>query len=378
MDQQPERQDVGAAVLEDDPLDPSVMAALTDALELDEPNDTDTTAFASFPLMPLGQACDMGHAGDGTPLFDARIMNSVEFQRNPYPYFRILRDHYPVFHDTLHNCYYVTRYDDITTCYFDGLGFNTIPKGSSNGVLGNTQLELSGIEHGRRRNLYGRHLVGAALTKRIHAIRSLATEMIDTWFDPASGVAEIDPVTGRAHDRAGPGLRQRVPDPGRVPGARLPGRGPRVVLLLVPLDDERARRPRDPPAGPGGSPGPRGLRRGHRRAAPEGADVPLRRAGQRDRDGRHLGALPLEDRRRHPLHRGDHVQHRARGRRRRRDHPRRHPEPLVPAAAAPRPARRRAGRPDACGTRRSTRRCGTRRRSAASRATTPSTSSSTG
>ena len=56
----------------------------------------------------------MGHADDGTPLIDPRIFDSSEFRRNPYPYYRILRDHYPVFHDRLHNCYYVTRYSDIS------------------------------------------------------------------------------------------------------------------------------------------------------------------------------------------------------------------------------------------------------------------------
>ena len=150
-----------------------------------------------FPLMPLGQAVDMGHGPDGTPLIDPRLFDTAEFQRNPYPYYRIMRDHYPVFHDKLHNCYYVTRYQDITDCYFDALMWNTIPKGSSNGVLGNTQLELSGVEHGRRRNLYGRHLVGKALTKRIPAIERLAAEMLESWLDPAAGVAEVDPVTGR-------------------------------------------------------------------------------------------------------------------------------------------------------------------------------------
>ncbi|MGE0666769.1 MAG: cytochrome P450 [Sphingomonadales bacterium] len=134
-----------------------------------------------FPLMPLGQACDMGHAPDGTPLIDPRIFNSAEFFRNPYPYYRIMRDHYPVFFDKLHNCYYVTRYDDITTCYFDDEGFNTIPKGSSSGVLGNTQLELSGVEHRRRRNLYGQHLVGKSLDNRLHAIESIGEEMIADW-----------------------------------------------------------------------------------------------------------------------------------------------------------------------------------------------------
>ena len=137
-----------------------------------------------FDHMPVGHAVDMGHADDGTPLIDPRIFDSSEFRRNPYPYYRIMRDHYPVFHDRLHNCYYVTRYSDIEASYFDEIGFNTIPKGSSSGVLGNTQLELSGIEHRRRRNIYGRHLVGAALTKRLPALRSLAEELIGQWWDP--------------------------------------------------------------------------------------------------------------------------------------------------------------------------------------------------
>lgn len=155
----------------------TVRAAL---LDREEPHG----ARKKFEHMPIGEAVDMGHADDGTPLIDPRIFDSSEFRRNPYPYYRILRDHHPVFHDRLHNCYYVTRYSDIEAAYFDEIGFNTIPKGSSSGVLGNTQLELSGIEHRRRRNIYGRHLVGAALTKRLPALRSMAEELIDQWLAP--------------------------------------------------------------------------------------------------------------------------------------------------------------------------------------------------
>jgi pulcherriminic acid synthase len=146
----------------------------------------------SFPLMPVGEAFDMGHAPDGTPLLDPRILDAPEFFRNPYPYYRIMRDHYPVFHDKLHNCYWVTRYDDITECYFDDEGFNTIPKGSSSGVLGNTQLELSGVEHRRRRNLYGQHLVGQSLKNRIPAIERLAAEMIADWDSATDSTALSD------------------------------------------------------------------------------------------------------------------------------------------------------------------------------------------
>jgi pulcherriminic acid synthase len=152
----------------------------------------------SFPFMPVGTAVDMGTGPDGRPLVDPRIFDSAEFRRNPYPYYRLLRDHYPVFHDELHNAYYVTRYDDVTAGYLDETAFNTIPKGMSSGVLGNTQLELSGVEHHRRRNVYGRHLVGKALTTRVPAIRRLAAEMIAELAGPRpADWVEVDPATGR-------------------------------------------------------------------------------------------------------------------------------------------------------------------------------------
>jgi cytochrome P450 len=175
-------------------------AVLDGAIGLDPSSaGVDRGARIEFPLMPVGQAADMGMAADGTPLFDPRVFDTPEFARNPYPYYRILRDHYPVYFDKFHNCYFVTRYDDITACYMDDEGFNTIPKGSSSGVLGNTQLELSGIEHRRRRNLYGRHLVGLALDKRVPAIERLASEMIASWFDGSApdDAVIVDPATGR-------------------------------------------------------------------------------------------------------------------------------------------------------------------------------------
>ena len=230
-------------------------AARTATIDLDETGG----ARATFDHMPIGQAVDMGHADDGTPLVDPRIFDSSEFRRNPYPYYRILRDHYPVFHDRLHNCYYVTRYRDIAACYFDEVGFNTIPKGSSSGVLGNTQLELSGIEHRRRRNIYGRHLVGAALTKRLPALRRLAQELIEQWWlpDNPKGV-EFD--EGSSGHRTRPVFRQRVPDQRGRSGARHPPGRPPTVHLVVRRDDVRARRQRHPPRRPRRPRGSRALR----------------------------------------------------------------------------------------------------------------------
>jgi cytochrome P450 len=176
------------------------MRALTsfdENLQLTIEND-DPGGQIEFPLMPEGEAVDMGRSPDGKPLFDPRILLSAEFLRNPYPYYRILRDHYPLYHDRLHNTYYVTRYEDVTRAYFDDEGFNTIPKGSSSGVLGNTQLELSGIEHRRRRNLYGQHLVGRNLQHRVPSIQRMARNMIDDW-DAQSG---LDHIVDRGNTRS--------------------------------------------------------------------------------------------------------------------------------------------------------------------------------
>lgn len=176
-------------------LDDPVARAIGESLAADRPRPSLREV---FPFQPVGTATDMGTAADGTPLFDPRVFDSAEFRRNPYPYYRLLRDHYPVYHDELHNAYYVTRYDDITAGYFDEAGFNAIPKGMSSGVLGNTQLELSGVEHRRRRNVYGRHLVGKSLMKRVPSIQRLAREMILEFAGPQPGPDVIvDPMSGR-------------------------------------------------------------------------------------------------------------------------------------------------------------------------------------
>ena len=76
-----------------------------------------------FVPMPLGIPNDMGTAADGRPLVDPRVFDSTEFRRNPYPYYRILRDHYPVYWDKLHNRYLITRYTDVTAAYLDDEAF---------------------------------------------------------------------------------------------------------------------------------------------------------------------------------------------------------------------------------------------------------------
>ena len=150
-----------------------------------------------FVPMPLGIPNDMGTAADGRPLVDPRVFDSTEFRRNPYPYYRILRDHYPVYWDKLHNRYLITRYTDVTAAYLDDEAFNTIPKGTSSLVNGNTMLELGGREHARRRRIFVSELTGRALKTRLPTIHRLAMEMITAAIEPTAKAMVTGSVVGQ-------------------------------------------------------------------------------------------------------------------------------------------------------------------------------------
>ena len=61
--------------------------------------------------MPV-EAVDMGFDDNGVPLIDPRIFDSGEFGRNPYPYYKIMRDHYRF---SMMNCTIVTSLLDMRT-----------------------------------------------------------------------------------------------------------------------------------------------------------------------------------------------------------------------------------------------------------------------
>ena len=65
----------------------------------------------AFQPMPEGTGVDMGVGAGGIPLIDPQLFDSGEYFRNPHPYYKIMREHYPVYYDKLHNAYYLTRYD---------------------------------------------------------------------------------------------------------------------------------------------------------------------------------------------------------------------------------------------------------------------------
>ena len=131
-------------------------------------------------------------------------------------------------------------------------------------------------------------------TKRIPAIERLAAEMLESWLRPSRR-------RRRASTRSPAGARSSSarPSPTSSPSASCarcsasptrPGR----VLLLVLLDDDRPRWLRDAATRAPGPPGPGGLRRGPRRAAPARPRYLHDRRRQPISDGHHLPAVRLE------------------------------------------------------------------------------------
>ena len=53
---------------------------------------------------------------------------SPDFAANPYPTFDILRENYPCYRDWISNCYWISRYDDVTSVFADDANFETRSK----------------------------------------------------------------------------------------------------------------------------------------------------------------------------------------------------------------------------------------------------------
>ncbi len=65
---------------------------------------------------------------------DPRVFDSEEFQRDPFPVYKQLRDYYPIYHDRFHNRWIVSRYWDVDACFQDRDRCSRIRTGSSDTV----------------------------------------------------------------------------------------------------------------------------------------------------------------------------------------------------------------------------------------------------
>ncbi|MEM7099652.1 MAG: cytochrome P450 [Pseudomonadota bacterium] len=66
--------------------------------------------------------------GESTEKIKPAQLNSPAHAQNPYPFLEVLREHYPFYRDWTNNCYWVTRYDDVTSIFVDDANFETRPR----------------------------------------------------------------------------------------------------------------------------------------------------------------------------------------------------------------------------------------------------------
>ena len=63
--------------------------------------------------------------GQSTEKINGSDLASSDYAANPYKYLSILRENYPCFRDWINNCYWITRYDDVTSIFSDEANFET-------------------------------------------------------------------------------------------------------------------------------------------------------------------------------------------------------------------------------------------------------------
>ena len=66
--------------------------------------------------------------GQSTAKIKPLQLVSKEFADDPYPFLEILRENYPCYRDWLNNCFWITRYNEVTSLCADEANFETRPK----------------------------------------------------------------------------------------------------------------------------------------------------------------------------------------------------------------------------------------------------------
>jgi len=131
--------------------------------------------------------------------------DSDEFQRDPFPLYKRLRDHHPIYQDLFHKRWVVSRYDDIVAVFqnnddFDRAAYD--PKGEyefgKKQVFGPNILEYGNSdEHRFLRNVVADQFVGNRLAGFLPFIEQIAREMMGKiWEKSTDDIAKGFSDTG--------------------------------------------------------------------------------------------------------------------------------------------------------------------------------------
>ena len=117
---------------------------------------------------------------------DPREFDGAGIQRDPFPLYRRLRDHHPVYHDRFHNRWALTRYWDIDGAFQDNENYDRAvyrPDGpyefGSTHVFGPNILEYGNSpRHRWLRNIVAGQFVGTRLQDFLRMIEQICDEVM--------------------------------------------------------------------------------------------------------------------------------------------------------------------------------------------------------
>ena len=116
------------------------------------------------------------------PAIDPDIFTSAEYRANPYPTLKLLRDHYPVYHNPLTDGWLITRYDDVVNTFKDTENFSAQPNALGIGaVFGPTLMEYDGEDHTKLRNIVAPEFAGRKLELLLPIIERNAMALIEKF-----------------------------------------------------------------------------------------------------------------------------------------------------------------------------------------------------
>lgn len=132
------------------------------------------------------------------PTVDPAIFMSPDYAADPYPTLKILRDHYPVYHNSLLDMWFVTRYEDVVNLFKDTENFSASPNGDHIGqVFGPTLMEYDGEDHRKLRNIVAPEFAGRKLTALLPTVQRNTMSLIERFAEKnARRLAEEAAATG--------------------------------------------------------------------------------------------------------------------------------------------------------------------------------------
>ena len=125
---------------------------------------------------------------------DPREFDTPEFRKDPFPLYKRLRDHRPLFRDGFHGRWALTRYDDIVAVFQDNEHYDRAlyrPEGpykfGERSVFGPNILEYGNSQRHRwMRNIVADQFVGNRLQAFIPVIEMIARELLDKIAEKAA------------------------------------------------------------------------------------------------------------------------------------------------------------------------------------------------